>query len=195
MAHCQVFVFLDDAQYPKNSWVNRVQGPSGLSWMTVPVRHSSQSLIRDVRIDYARPWDRKLLASLTQVYGRQTFFDAIFPELQRQLLRRPAFLVDLNVPLLTWLKELLQLPCELLLSGQLQVEEVASRRLVVLAEKLEASHYLAGMGASAYEDEEAYARAGIGYVRQAFAPPSGSPGLSIVDTLMRLGPSATRQLL
>lgn len=195
MAACQVFVFLDDAQYPKNSWVNRVHGPSGLEWITVPVRHGSQSLIRDVRIDYARAWDRKLLASLTQVYGRHPFFEAIFPELQRQVQRRPEFLLDLNVPLLTWLKELLGLSCELHLSSQLQVEEVASRRLAALGAKLGASHYLAGMGATAYEDEAAYAQAGIGYVRRAFAPPPGSAGLSIVDSLMNLGPAGTRNLL
>ena len=45
------FVFLDDAQYSKNNYINRVKvlSPSGFGkWITIPVSYQYTDLIREV---------------------------------------------------------------------------------------------------------------------------------------------------
>lgn len=58
-----VVVFLDDAQYDKRSWRNRnrIKGPAGAFWLSVPVRVDSwpPPPIVDVRIDNTRDWRRR----------------------------------------------------------------------------------------------------------------------------------------
>jgi len=47
-----VFVFLDDVQYKKNEWQNRnrIKGPNGLVWLTVPVSFNFGDKINEVKI-------------------------------------------------------------------------------------------------------------------------------------------------
>ena len=51
MARADVFVFLDDVQYTKNSYINRVQIDAGgtARWLTVPVSFSFRDPINRVR--------------------------------------------------------------------------------------------------------------------------------------------------
>ena len=67
LARADVFVLLDDAQFPKKggTWVNRarllVSGRP--DWVTVPVDrsyHGTRTII-EMQIDDARPWRRKLI--------------------------------------------------------------------------------------------------------------------------------------
>jgi hypothetical protein len=45
MHKADVFVHYDDVQFDKHGWRNRnrVKGPKGPVWLTVPVRHSGRS--------------------------------------------------------------------------------------------------------------------------------------------------------
>jgi hypothetical protein len=62
LARADVFILLDDAQYPKTggTWSNRVQLliNEKPAWVTVPVVRSYHGVrqIREMRIDEQRPW-------------------------------------------------------------------------------------------------------------------------------------------
>lgn len=205
IATCDVFVILDDAQYPQGSWVNRVRLdlPGGMQWLSVPVHAHLSSLIHQVSIDYSRDWVKKALASLRQAYSRHAHFQTLFPGLEEIFLRRPGRLLELNLSLLDWALNWLGLTPQLVFSSRLQTSGRGSRRLVELCQQLQASHYLAGEGARNYEDVQLYQDAGVAYRMQSFAPPQycdrrgrpRTPGLSVLDALMELGPQGVRQLL
>ncbi|MFN8610494.1 MAG: WbqC family protein [Vulcanimicrobiota bacterium] len=186
------FVLLDDVQFPQGSYVNRVRGPEPLHWMTVPVRHGS-ALIKDTLIDYGRNWHGKLLRGIQQIYGKAPFFEETFGPLQRFVGSRPRFLIELNLPLITWLRDQLGLQTSLHLSSQFGLQTSGSERLVEICQALQASHYLAGKGSIAYEKLELYAQAGIHYVSADLG--RGQSPLSILDSLMKSGASATAGLI
>jgi hypothetical protein len=77
MRRADVFVHYDDVQFDKHGWRNRnrVKGPKGGVWLTVPVRHSGRSgqPIRDVEIDHRQDWERKHVATISQLYARAPF--------------------------------------------------------------------------------------------------------------------------
>ena len=49
------FVFLDDVQFEKNGFQNRnkIRTYDGEMWLTVPVKVKSQTLLKDVKINYS----------------------------------------------------------------------------------------------------------------------------------------------
>ncbi|MBT9589268.1 WbqC family protein [bacterium] len=205
LARCHVFVCLDDVQFPKNSWVNRVQiaGQGPTTWFTIPVHHHRDSPVGGVRIDYSRPWLRKHLRTLQQRYGRHPYFSRIFPPLENRFLDHPERLIDLTLPLLQWVCQLLEVQPRWVLSSEIPVSGTSSARLIDLCHKVQGSHYLAGFGAALYENEQPYLEASLQYVRQSPGCPTYRQlgqthplsGLSVLDALMNLGPQATRELL
>jgi hypothetical protein len=102
-----VFVHYDDVQFDKHGWRNRnrVKGPKGAVWLTVPVRHSGRSgqSILNVEIDDRQDWRRKQLSTVGQLYARAPFTDTVLPQL-RNIIERPWLrLVDLDLALIDWL--------------------------------------------------------------------------------------------
>ena len=61
-----IFVFLDNVQYTKNSFINRnkIKTSQGEMWLTVPVSFSFGQLIRKVRINNLVDWQKKHLRRL-----------------------------------------------------------------------------------------------------------------------------------
>ena len=55
------FVFLDDVQFEKNGFQNRnkIRTYDGEIWLTVPVKAKSQTLLKDVKINYSTDWINK----------------------------------------------------------------------------------------------------------------------------------------
>src|ERR1700677_217744 len=102
------FVFLDDAQFVKQSWHhrNRIKTPTGLQWLTVPVAYHgrlgqpiSQVIIRDPQF-----WEKHARAVEVN-YGKARYFHLYYPSL-REILQRYSSggqLLDLNIDLIEWL--------------------------------------------------------------------------------------------
>ena len=72
IASADVFVFLDDVQFEKNSFINRnrIKTSQGAQWLTVPVRmkgHMYATLL-NTSMDDSQPWRRKHLAAVALNY-------------------------------------------------------------------------------------------------------------------------------
>jgi hypothetical protein len=70
------FVHLDDAQFQKGGFTNRVQlkTANGSLWLTVPVlRHGKLPPIAEVEIDYKSDWREKHLRTFAMSYARAPF--------------------------------------------------------------------------------------------------------------------------
>ena len=55
IANADVFVFLDTVQFKKNEWQNRnrIKGPKGWQWITVPVSYQFPEKICEIKINIA----------------------------------------------------------------------------------------------------------------------------------------------
>jgi len=153
------FVLLDTVQFDRQSWQqrNRIKGPSGLQWLSVPVvfrgRHDQK--IKDVEIREAEFWRRHLRAVEVN-YRRAPFFDIYFPQLSAILQAFPAgaCLADLNLRLLRWLAEVLGVHTPLLSASSLQMQGKRTKLLANICLTLGAGQYVSPIGSAAYLLEE-----------------------------------------
>ncbi|WP_114749820.1 WbqC family protein [Pleomorphovibrio marinus] len=70
--------------------------------LTVPVVEGNrQKSYKEVKIDYGQKWLNVHLRGIRSGYGKAPFFDYLFPDLEQVYKRKPPFLWDLNIELLT----------------------------------------------------------------------------------------------
>lgn len=195
VARADVFVLLDDVQFKKNEWQNRnrIKGPSGPQWLTVPVRHRFPQTIAEVEIAPPPSWSRKHQQALRTNYGKAPFFDAEMPLFAELLEASWDHLAPLNVEIIRRLTQRLGIGTELRLSSEVPVRDDPTLRLVDLCRELGADAYLSGSGGD-YLDEQAFDAAGIEVAVQSYDHPrypqlhgDFEPFLSIVDLLMNCG--------
>ena len=198
MHKADVFVHYDDVQFDKHGWRNRnrVKGPKGPVWLTVPVRHSGRSgqSILDVEIDDGQDWRRKHISTVSQLYARAPFLPAILPRLEEILERPWGRLVDLDLAVVDWLAAELGIakPCHR--ASELGIAGDRNERLLDLCRHFGATRYLSGNSAQDYLDVARFRAAGIDVAWHDYAHPSYAqlhgdfvPYLSVLDLLLNVG--------
>lgn len=207
VAASDVYIVMDNVQFPRNSWVNRVRiGGNGLPvWLTVPVRHSGEleRRIGDVEISWEHDWSRKHLATIGQRYARSPFLHPVLNSIEEIFSRRHRLLADQNVELIESMLALCAIKRPLIRGTSLPATGAGSALIAAMCRDAGATEYLAGKGAAAYEDLALYADSGIAYRRLDYDQPQYAQrghdgfeaGLSIIDVLLNVGPERTHALL
>lgn len=209
IARADVFVFLDDVQFSKGSYTNRVQilTSSGARWLSVPVRVSLGQEIRAV--GFANPaWRASHADALRNAYAAAPAFSAVWPEVREMILGADGEdLATVNMRLVTALADRLGLRCEFRRSSELQLTAASDDRLIeITAQVAPGGAYLSGKGGAKYQDPGKFRRAGLGFSYSAFVPPAYPqsaqpglpdfvPGLSILDAVFHLGWHGTADLV
>ena len=206
MAQSDAFVFLDDAQFSKNSYINRTRilGPSGARWLTVPVSYRFGDSISGVRPADA-DWRSGHLDTLLTCYRSARCFRAVWPERQGLYDRIPGGdLGSVNRRLVEGLATRLGISCRFEASSQFATDSLSSDdRLVALVAGFDPQGtYLSGRGGAGYQDPAKFMAAGIELRYTDFEHPSydqgGSDfvgGLSIVDAVFHLGWNGASDLI
>jgi hypothetical protein len=135
-----VFVHLDDVQYDKHGWRNRnrIKGPSGPQWLTVPVRSGDGLVIKDVRIDATKVnWAEKHLKTIRMNYGAARFFDWLFPDLENCLREPWERIADLDIALIELLCGKLGLARYFHRSSEMILPQGRCERLIAICERLD----------------------------------------------------------
>jgi hypothetical protein len=196
------FVFLDSVQFNKRSWQqrNRIKGPEGILWLTVPVLSKGRrdQIILDVAIDPSASFQEKHIKMITHVYSKAPFFGKYIDELSLIFSRSHKFLADLNVDLIRWLCTQIGIGTQMVTSSSIDVEGKKVRLLVEICEALEADRYLSAEGSRTYiEENNLFGQSGIDLAYQAYHHPqyrqlhgTFEPYLSVLDLLFNEGPSS-----
>jgi WbqC-like protein family len=210
IARADVFVLLDDVQFPKKggTWTNRVQlvNNGHVLWATVPVRrdYSGVRNINDIQINDAEPWRDKLLRTLQTAYAKAPHFKEVFAFVEPLVRFETDRLAELNLHALGQMCDALGLArARRVPSSGLGVTSESTQRLIDIVRRLGGSAYLCGGGAGGYQEDAQFAAAGVRLVYQAFAHPTYpqpgpgpfTPGLSVLDALMSCGFDGTARLL
>lgn len=195
------FVVYDDVQFDRRGWRhrNRIKGPTGVQWLTVPVLkkgHYTQ-LIRDTRIDVSYGWQRKHLGSLRASYVRAPYFDRYYPEIERTLQRNWIFLIDLDLAMIELLLKWLGLQRPMHFASEIGGAGRSTQRLYEICAALGATAYLSGDAARAYLEEALFAAHGMRVEYQCYAHPfyrqlfgSFVSHLSAIDLVFNHGPDS-----
>lgn len=179
VAHCDVFVVMDDLQFEAQNYQNRnqVKVNNGTSWLTVPlVRGSQADRICDKRIvQSSNPkecWKRRSWQTLRTHYSRAPFFSSLEAELEMLFAQPWTRLLDFNMQMLKLCMNWLGIHTPVVLASTLELEGQRTERIANLCKRLGADVYYSGNGAScSYLDLETLRSAGIQAEWQTFAHP------------------------
>lgn len=210
VARADVFIFLDDAQFQKTggTWSNRVKLLIGgeARWVTAPIERAyhGTKAICDIRFSNSSDWRSNLLKTLETSYRRAPCFAEAMTILGPLVLDKDILLATYNIHAVTRIAAALGFDTDKFVrSSSITTRGQSTERLIELTRAVDGNTYMCGGGASGYQDDAAFAPAGIRLHHQAFDHPiysqTGSsqfvPGLSVIDALMNCGPRGTFELL
>ncbi|MBA3009492.1 MAG: WbqC family protein [Desulfobacula sp.] len=198
MKMADAFIFLDDIQFTKGSYINRVrintlQNPK---WLTIPVKYrfSRRDTIAKVKIDNAQFSIQSHLDQIKSSYLETPYFEEGW-DIVRQLYGNYGSLMDFNLNALMKLKEIFSLNCEIYLSSELSVNSIGSKRLAELVSKVNGSVYLSGDGSEGYVSKNDFSEKSIeikyiNYTHPVYPQWHGGDfraGLSVIDAIFNCG--------
>jgi len=200
VARADVFVVLDQVQYPKNNFVNRVKirTSKGEEWLTVPVRRDkTDKRILAVKLPENHRWRTKMFKTLAQNYGRSPFWSHYLDIIRELVYQETDELVEYNMNWLTWILKELDINTKIVIQSQLG--QVVARKSVLLAQltkEVGCDTYLSGLGGTGYLKEELFTEQGIKLEYTNFIHPvyeqAYKPfiyGMSVLDALLNEGPN------
>lgn len=210
MARADIFIFLDNVQFPKTggTWINRVQImlQRQAGWVTIPMMRSYHGTrrINEMQINNQTDWRRKLLKSIRMSYSRAPHFREAFSWIEALVNNVTDRLADYNITALLSLAKTLEIDAnKFVLGSSLGVETQPTAMLIDMVQAVGGTGYLCGGGAAGYQEDEKFAQAGLELIYQGFQHPRYPqvsatefvPGLSVIDALMNCGFGKTKTLL
>ncbi|MCW3077467.1 MAG: WbqC-like family protein, partial [Bacteroidetes bacterium] len=145
---------------------------------------------------------KKILSSLSGNYKRAPFFENYFDKIAAILNETDDNLSTVNTKLIKLVLSELEINTKILLASDLNnIEGESTDRLISICQNLNASKYLAGLGAKKYQDDELFAKNNIEIINTPFKYPvyhqlwgEFAGNLSVLDVMFNCGPE-TKQIL
>ena len=203
-----IFVFLDNVQFSKNSYINRVQiaGHNEPMWLSQPVAMKGKfgDLISEVTFADDR-WKEKHRKTIEQYYRKHPYYDVVRALLDKYGADGSSNLSEFNIGLNRAVCSALKLEKKTVVSSELGLPEYddPTERLVRIVRHLGGKTYLSGKGGAKYHEEKLFEENGIRieYTNSAIKPYTQFKreqfigGLSVIDAICNVGVEGVRELL
>ena len=197
-----LFVFYDDVQYDKHGWRNRnqVKTAQGKQWLTIPVHSAGVTggvPIKEIKIDWSKPWAKSHWKALSFAYTKAPFFDHYKAILEQFYDRRDEFLADFTIDFTVALaREIGFCQVRFMRSSEIPgIDGQKTDRLIQILKHVGAQHYISGPSAKDYLEEEKFTEAEITleymtyeYPEYKQLYPPYDPHVSILDLMFMIGP-------
>ncbi len=206
IAMSDIFVVYDTAQYSRGDWHNRnrILGPNGVLWLTVPMRAGLHDSFRSATLaDTA--FVRKHLAAISHAYERSPYFHSIYPALKKLYLSPSSSLAEHNWKFIGFFLKLLGLNPKIVWSHDIpgMEEKHSTAAIAHIAGYLGAESYVSGTDGPNYMDMNLLADKGIRVELNDYSArpypqlwtDKHVPHLSVIDALMNVGPEGVRKLI
>lgn len=214
MRRVDAFIIADEMQFSSSGWAhrNRVRGPAGPHWLTLPARPAPSMRIADVPLDPAVAWAKRHARTLRHFYGRSPVAHEVLPAIEALLARPAARLVDASLPALRFLADAFGITTPLVVSSAERLEARyeamfpdrpgPTHRIIAFLKALGARELLEGESGRSYLDIELCAAHGIRVEFQHYIHPVYAQlhtpfvsHLSAVDLLLCVGRDEARRIL
>jgi len=207
LLYANLYIALDDVQYVSSSrsWTNRdkIKTQNGERWLTVNVEKSPRdTAINQIKVSNSVDWKKQNLDLLKHNYRKSQYFDEIFPYLEELYAENIEKLADFNMASISMLLELFDIKIDVKRSSNLKTLKTKSERLVDILIKVDATHYLSGMGAKDYHKDKPFNDANIEVIWQDFKHPTYPQlhgdfiqCLSSIDLFFNCGIEKSREIL
>lgn len=163
IAHSDVFVYLDDAQYSNEADhnVNKIKTPQGELKLKVPVEQHLGDLILNVRTRDELKWKEKHLKTIKMNYTKAPFFDDIFPGFEKVIMNHQGSISDLNIAINEFICAGFGIKTKIMKSSEMEITTLREERVIDITLKAGGDEYLSGNGARAYQTEEHFTERGL----------------------------------
>jgi hypothetical protein len=194
-----VYIHLDDAQFSRGSFTNRIQikHSSGIKWMTIPIaKKATFQKICDLEADGV-DWKQRHRALVLQALRYAPHIDSTLGLLDR------VYAHEQIIAILTASIEqssrtiMLRRPQHWLKASEMNISGTSSNRLLAMVQSVGGTDYITAHGAANYLDHEAFERAGVtveyaDYSKTPYTQLHGPfyPFVSVLDLVANLGSSA-----
>lgn len=152
MDQSDVFIFLDNVQFSRQSWHqrNKIKTPGGEVFLTIPIVRKHPQLLNEVEIDNTKNWQRKHLRSICCNYAKAKYFQQYIKFFENIYSRRASKLIDFNMPIALWLKQTLGIETRVLRASQLKAKGSNVELIVAICKELGVNEYLSPEGGHGY---------------------------------------------
>ena len=107
--------------YTKQTYRNRcnILGANGVLTLSIPVLKGSRhkTYVRDIRIDYSKNWQKFHWKGIESAYMHSPFFEFYLDEILQLLEKKHSFLLELNLEILDFLLDTLEIKADYKLSN------------------------------------------------------------------------------
>jgi hypothetical protein len=209
--HTDQFVLFDPVQFIRHGWIERnriLKQNGGWIYVKVPlVKHSRETLIKDIKINNEINWQDKILAQLI-VYKKKAPYYAQVNALLKELFNEEyKSITDINKKAIELVCDYLEIPCNIQVFSAMNLEiekpNAADEWALNICKAMEeVTEYWNPKGGEKFFSKEKYLKEGIDlkflHLKEWQYKQFNSdfePGLSIIDTMMFNSPSEINQML
>jgi hypothetical protein len=200
-----IYVYYDDVQFSKGSFVNRVQIKTdrGQQWLTVPVIQKFGQAIEEVAIDNRQNWQERHLQILGRSYAKTEFCAEMLGLVTQLYSQRHETIGSLSRASLMAAVEYfgLSTDCQFIDVVDLHIPGASSRRVFDIVTALQGTQYITGHGAAKYLDHQLFESAQIDvsymeYQKKEYPQLYGSftPFVSSLDLMANCGKAGQRYI-
>ncbi len=155
-----IFVFLDDFQFSRQSWGQRNRlflSPGRPGLVSIPIQHPDDlnASFLDISPGADQRWIDKLAKSLSQAYSKAPFFGDVWGAIEPLLRRRDVNLADFEIGLIEQMAARLGIVTKTRRSSEFGIGKLGrSERLVALLDAVGAGSYYSARGAAEYMHQD-----------------------------------------
>lgn len=206
IALADAYVYVDNVQFEKESFVNRnkivVNGEP--TWLTVPVKmqgHISKK-INEMQIDNDRDWKKKHWQSIYQNYKKTPYFNNYAAWLEDVYKRDWNNLADLCDYMLKWFLDVLGIKVKYYIASAEGIGGSKSDYVLNICQKLKANLFIFGALGKNYAKPQDFDKANIKMYFQEYNHPTYKqasktflPYMSVLDLLFNYGDKSLEVLM
>ena len=180
---------------------NRIKGPLGEVWITVPLKRKGRSgqKIKDLEIYEKDRWAKKFLLTLEHFYGKSVCFEPLHREIKAAIGTPDISFMNLILGLLGILKANLRIDKETVLQSEMGIAGKGTPLLVSIAKELGAQEVILPYFSEKAVESGRFIRENIGVRFLRYSPPPYPQfwgefiqNLSVLDLLLCLGRQGKR---
>jgi hypothetical protein len=199
MSQSGLYVLLDNVQFKKRYFENRnrVKTKDGIKWLTVPVVTKSRytQKINEVVIDNTSSWSKKYKGTIEHAYKKSPFYQDVGNIIYPCLEKNHDKLVDLNIELISRLRNYLKITTPVICASSLGVDGFkGSDLLLEICLKINAKVYISGPDGIRYLKINDFKSKDINIVYHEFKHPvypqqfgDFVPYMSVIDLIANCG--------
>ena len=191
-----IFVFLDDVQYVKRSFINRnkIKTQRGEQYIRLPIHQKGKykQSILNCELFNKKESIKELIRSIEANYGKSKYFKDYFDGFEKILFEETNSLVDVNISFIKWILEIMEVSVVFKRSSELKdISGTSTERLISICKSVNGDKYLSGFGGNKYQEKNMFDDANIELVITDFVHPTYPqlwgdfiPNLSIIDLIL-----------